>query len=159
MIDFNRIIGLVFDANSSVLYNKIRRCLLDVSGAIQDDDYCLSQGKGCFGKAELFAAIANSKAYTKRSDFVETVKETVKYISSLDTNATKLIIIICNEYTNELEHTISKLYKMNEKSFYPPKILMFELTQESPAHNSHRTIISDVTELAQQLESVLDDIA
>jgi len=130
MLDLNRLISFVIYSPSSVRFREVKDIILELVVDFDNDDMAIIADECYQGSGPITAAVANSKRLQGVDDFVTVIKDTVKTMGDVKINCPKIVFIMTDSVTEELQWVIAKLERINSTFDYPVQIHLIELYDE-----------------------------
>lgn len=160
MLDLHRLIGFVWHSRSTVMFRKIKDRLLETMPLLDSDDVAVVIGEHCEGSAETTAAISNAKQLENEDDFINMTKAMVKSIGEVDLDSPKLVFIISDDFSKEMEHTIYKLRNINEKYSVGSQLYFIQISDTAICKDEkcQRTIVSNTKTMVEEISRVLEEM-
>jgi len=114
--------------------------------AFESDDVAVVQGEYCQGPGEITACVANSMRLVNDSDFADMVKAVTKTIGEAEINSPKVVFVICDTFSPEIDHTFSKMQRLKVTYDYEPNLYLLILDKHANCRNtkSQCTVVDDV---------------
>lgn len=159
MLDLHRLIGFVWYSHSPVTFRQMKDSLRHVTQSLDEEDVTVVLGERYNGAAESAAAIANSKRLLNDEDFVNMTKATIKAIGAADLESPKLMFVLSDDFTSEMEHTINKMRKLNETYPFPVQLHFIQVSSTAlcMSGQGQRTILSTLDDVTAEVSRLLEE--
>jgi len=160
MLDLNRLIGLIYHSSSPVVFKAIKDGLAEVTVSFDDDDVVVVQGDYCQGAGEATAYVANSLRLVNEADFANMTKAVVKAIGEAEINSPKVVFIISDCLSDEMDHTFDKMQRLNQVYDYESALYFLQINKHSTCRHtkSQCIVVDDVEAMVEEVQQILEEL-